>query len=294
MAKGIKFNLIVDQIGVRTIEQLKEHFSIEDILDHYKSGLLGKWLRVRGYEEQLNRVERITNNNETEMVTGLIEAFDMQQNNGVRIALDALRIKTEKTERLKQLQLQQNNIQRLIRTYHQQYQNIIASITKEKDNFPVIKKLLHELAERYMDLFRLNYRELYFKLMDSAPLAVLGILSHPELRKFFLVEKRNASQDTQQIHDHLKSVLQSEKEIHKIAGSYLKTYKTSTNAYWKDIEPLGTNCMIIRMESGCFIRNLGVTGEECKSDAVNNKFLIFNGLDYKSNLAANVLYYMEI
>lgn len=40
MAKTIKFNLILDSNSVRNIDDLKNNFSIEDILDAYNNGLL--------------------------------------------------------------------------------------------------------------------------------------------------------------------------------------------------------------------------------------------------------------
>ena len=44
MAKKIKFNLICDGYSTRTIEDLQNHFSVEDMLKYYKNGLLAKWL----------------------------------------------------------------------------------------------------------------------------------------------------------------------------------------------------------------------------------------------------------
>ena len=49
MAKTVKFNLILDGFPVRNLEGLREHFSIEDMLEYYNNGLLVKWLDVRGY-----------------------------------------------------------------------------------------------------------------------------------------------------------------------------------------------------------------------------------------------------
>ena len=50
MAKTIKFNLICDGNPVRTIEDLQNNFSIEDVLAYYNNKLLHRWLKVRGYE----------------------------------------------------------------------------------------------------------------------------------------------------------------------------------------------------------------------------------------------------
>ena len=52
MAKTIKFNLILDKQPVRTIDELRENFSIEDMLKYFKNGLLLRWLKVRGYEAE--------------------------------------------------------------------------------------------------------------------------------------------------------------------------------------------------------------------------------------------------
>ncbi len=40
MAKTIKFNLICDNEPIRTIEDLQNHFSVEDVLAYYHNGLL--------------------------------------------------------------------------------------------------------------------------------------------------------------------------------------------------------------------------------------------------------------
>lgn len=56
MAKTIKFNLICDNKPIRTIEDLQDNFSIEDILKYYENGLLLRWLHVRGYHEEEKKV----------------------------------------------------------------------------------------------------------------------------------------------------------------------------------------------------------------------------------------------
>ena len=49
MAKTIKFNLICDNTPVRTIEDLQNNFSIEDVLDYYRNGLLRRDHKARGF-----------------------------------------------------------------------------------------------------------------------------------------------------------------------------------------------------------------------------------------------------
>ena len=51
MAKTIKFNLICDNQPIRTIEDLQNNFSIEDVLTYYNNRLLHRWLEVRVYKD---------------------------------------------------------------------------------------------------------------------------------------------------------------------------------------------------------------------------------------------------
>lgn len=81
MAKTIKFNLICDKNPVRTIEDLQNNFSVEDILGYYQDGLLKKWLMVRGYTEQLEKVNRIREKDPMKILAELIRIFDMEQDN---------------------------------------------------------------------------------------------------------------------------------------------------------------------------------------------------------------------
>jgi hypothetical protein len=73
-----------------------------------------------------------------------------------------------------------------------------------------------------------------------------------------------------------------------------QSYTGKTDDYWKDLEPKGKKCLILKMEDGCLIRNIGKNGEELNAEAVNKQFLILDGIDYKSNNADHALIYMVI
>ena len=78
MAKTIKFNLICDGKPVRTIEDLQENFSIEDVLKYYENGLLLRWLDVRGYETEYKKVSEIKETEALEIVKELIRIFGIE------------------------------------------------------------------------------------------------------------------------------------------------------------------------------------------------------------------------
>ena len=77
MAKTIKFNLICDNTPVRTIEDLQNNFSIEDVLNYYRNGLLCRWLEVRGYDEQLKKVKAIRATDSMDIIKELIAIFEI-------------------------------------------------------------------------------------------------------------------------------------------------------------------------------------------------------------------------
>lgn len=75
MAKTIKFNLICDNNPIRTIDDLQNNFSIEDVLAYYNNQLLHRWLEVRDYKEELEKVTAITVDKPVEVVKELIKIF---------------------------------------------------------------------------------------------------------------------------------------------------------------------------------------------------------------------------
>ena len=59
MAKVLKFDLMLDNCNVRSLEGLQEHFVIEYVLKCFEDGTLSRWLKVVNYSEQLAEVEAI-------------------------------------------------------------------------------------------------------------------------------------------------------------------------------------------------------------------------------------------
>lgn len=56
--KLIKFDLPIDGVRVKNIEELRDHFTPEVLL-HFRSGLLKKWLMARKYHDELAALELI-------------------------------------------------------------------------------------------------------------------------------------------------------------------------------------------------------------------------------------------
>ena len=82
--------------------------------------------------------------------------------------------------------------------------------------------------------------------------------------------------------------------VSELIVPHIKAFRGKTDSYWKDIEPRGKTFMIISMKQGNKLRNAGVTGEEMTAEAINEKFIFTNGIDYMSNSDSDDLIYMEV
>ena len=60
MAKKIRFPLkLAEGAEVRTLDELREHFDLESVLGHYKSGKLLTWLEDRYLEGEAEAIRAL-------------------------------------------------------------------------------------------------------------------------------------------------------------------------------------------------------------------------------------------
>lgn len=297
MAKTIKFNLICDGKAVRTIEDLKNNFSVEDVLEYYQSGLLERWLKVRGYESQLKMVTDIKETEPIDVVKKLVEIFDVEKEQK-KIEEDTYIFEYSKrrAEQLKTLEVKEIKKNEVLTQYHKGYQNLVEQIIENKDDMPKIKACIAEVAQNYFELFKLNHRELLLDFLEVAPKAVFAMLMNNDMRMYYLpsAEGEEASRDKVLLHNKISNLLKDYNTLKEILGEDLKEFSGTTDSYWKDIEPKGKKCMILSMETGNFVRQAGDNGGDKSAEAINHQFLIFDGIDYKSNYRTEKLLYMEV
>ena len=87
MKKTIKFDLPIDGVKVSTLDELRDHFTAE-IVEHFRSGLLSKWLRSRRMNKQLDAVEALTANEDSVALLGLCEIFEIEaDSDAISVAL---------------------------------------------------------------------------------------------------------------------------------------------------------------------------------------------------------------
>lgn len=301
MGKTIKFNLICDGTAVRTTEDLRNHFSVEDVLEYYNNGLLERWLTVRQYENELKKVKEISAEEPVEIIKALAEIFDVEKDEG-KLAEDTyiVEYREKRRKEVQSLETAEFEVEQVVERYHKGYQELIDTIVDNKDNMPKIKAAVAEIDRSYFRLFRLNHRNLLNLLVNSAPMAVFAMLMNQNMRKCYMLTEeeengtKEVSEDKKVMNRKIAMLLADYVKLKEILGDNIKEFSGKTDSYWKDIEPKGKRYMILRIENGNYVRESGINGGDKEEKDINNKFLIFDGIDYKSNMATAKLLYMEV
>ena len=77
MAKMIKFDLPIDGVKVATLNQLRDHFTTE-IIAHFRSGLLARWLQSRSMARELASVEALAAGDDAVVLKELCRIFEVE------------------------------------------------------------------------------------------------------------------------------------------------------------------------------------------------------------------------
>lgn len=292
MAKTIKFNLILDNYPVRNIEGMQEHFSMEDMLKYFENGLLLRWLNVRGYEKEYEKVSAIDKNADKKtIITELVNIFEVVDLDDSEIE-KAIGILSYLDEDKELNAIYKENAfckKQVIDDYHSGYTALVMHMEENKDNLAVLKADAIQMEREYFGLFELNHYELYFRLIVSAPKALFAILTRDAFRKFWIGEEANAK-----IYTSVKTSLLTTGKAKEILGDDLKIVKRNTQAMWDPIERPEVKLMVINIASGTFIKNAGNFSEKLGNTDVNDNLVKFDGLEYQCNNESYELLYMEV
>ena len=196
MAKTIKFNLSCDGHPVRTLEDLREHFSMEDVLEYLSNGMLARWLDIRGYTAEKEQVEQITADNDRDRLWALVNIFDIDAD------------QKEVTERAQQLdwknrqkalsaayQASGESRQQVLDDYFAGYENAVKTILENPDDYGIIQAAVADIDEHYRAVFDKGYMQLLLDIHEVSPLGAFTLLTRPHMRKVYLGLPKNDRRD---------------------------------------------------------------------------------------------------
>lgn len=305
MAKTIKFNLVCNETAIRNLEDLRNNFVIEDVLAYYNNKLLHRWLEVRGYLTELEKVSAITCEESVGIIKELINIFDVvSDEKKVEESVYMLDYLQERRKLCSIYEEQNFKTKTIVDDYETGYRQLVDGILSNPDDVARIKANIAEMAENYKWVLEMNHRSLFYTLKEKSALAVMCLLMNEDLRKYYLPIEIRTEDDTviwdvgtntdkAAIYTEICNMVRTS-EFRESLGDNLLSFAGQTEGYWKDLEPKGKKYMIIYIAKGCFVRSAGVTGGDLSSDDVVNEFVIVDGIDYKSNDARQQIRYMEV
>ena len=258
MAKTIKFNLKCDRVQARTLEDVRENFSVEDMLHYFKNGLLEKWMQVRGFSNELERLRQIKEDSDEGIVKALAKLFDVEVDDDDvgRILSDWKEWTEEKeskrsSERAKELE--QPITQKALDEYfadYQKYKNLLCGAGR---NIFSIRNALGRIANDYYRIFEIDYSGLFNELLEKSPYALMVLMGYPKLqRKYATVDSNSGESYVARIHGLLKAKgtdsVQQIAQIKDLFGEKVKVFKSSDQA-----ETPGAWCQIVEKGKRCII-----------------------------------------
>ena len=328
MAKTIKFNLICNDKSIRTIDDLQENFVIDDIIMYYRNGLLQRWLKVRGYESELESVNLINSTiSDGEIIKELISVFNIEMDESkIKEGIYIWNFHKEREEQLNRYNKFKHSRNKTLYEYSKGYNDIINTILVNPDDAPLLKSKIREIISNYYWLFELKHREFFYRLLSAGhKLAILCLLMNEKARKLYLPIKTKdekeqdildinllsqSSKDKKAMFDEIiKIIKELENNKNETLNGNIKRNDKISEDHWTTLKKKGKKYMILSLMDKDRIRSVGdineygisrIHGKDCCFDfsAAENKFLLCDGIEYQT-MSTHSLYnpgpiYMEV
>ena len=79
-----------------------------------------------------------------------------------------------------------NNLESMIDKHIQEYNRFVNFIINNNYDMPKIKAALKQIEQNYIHIFKLDYRNLFFKFRFKAPMAIFAMLTIDKMRELYL------------------------------------------------------------------------------------------------------------
>ena len=255
---------------------------------------------LRGYEEELKKVEEIRSEDSMGIIKELIRIFEIPCDPAeVEKSIYILKYKVESESENEQYKQESYKVEGIIEDYQQGYRSLLNTVFENQNDAAQIKAAIQEIVEKYKWVLQYDYRRVLTELADQKMLlAVMCFLMNEQAREVcFAPDPENltfpAGSDNYVLYEKIKTML-GQKEIMETLGDNLKSFSGVTDGYWKDLKPKGQKYMLLSIGVGDFARSAGVIGGDLGSAQINGKFPVVDGIDYKSNSSMRTMLYMEV
>ena len=299
MPKTIKFNLKFGDTSVRTVNDLQENFSVQDVMTCYSNGLLLKFLERRGYADYAENVRALSSKNLSDdaVFKELVSIFDIKMDNSnVNEYAELIRLHNEAQEKYKQQINDALKVEEVVHTYLERYTEIINTLIENKDDLGKIRALTSELLDKYPKLIDYNIIDLFFGLADAeAFYPIFYMLTQDYFREEWLnSEYTNAAGNGELITDRLGRIVNDITDDPSDYAWLMKSDKSKDKERkWEDVELDVKLYMIIKAPADADVRPFRNLHNELSGRDLSNKFIVMKGIEYRNN-NDNWLYYVEV
>ena len=308
MAK-IKFNLNFGGEQIRTLDDLRENFSIEDILDVFNNGMLVKWLDARNHKAELAKVKAIQATDARSILSELIHIFgvtsdesEIQESLSVLDYLEGRKkfwadIKAGKLDEV----AQQLGKKRTLQKYHEGYNALVQNIIDHPEDLHYIYDQLDAIVADYPEMLKANALGLYRYLYDKAPLAVLALFGNRATRPYFDDYKLKmgavaASLGCKNFWEDWDRYCSNNSIDRQKVPSGVKV-ANGEGGGWHNIEPAGKNFLLLAHDrSNRYVADADSKSEKietCSYNLFSEPLPIVNGISAKDFSHMDYLVYME-
>lgn len=194
MSKMIKFNLTLNKCPVRDLDDLRENFNIDDLLDVYHSKVLHRWLDVRGLSTQLDNLMKIKSLDNKIIATELCQVFHANVTpEDIDSAIYPFTVRQQQKQQLEEFAKHNFSRNAIIDDYHTGYNNLCAEMREKSEDYPFLKTAVDNLWKNYSQLLKVDF-EAFFLSFDRHPLVFFSMLANDHYRQsdFFNPEHKNA------------------------------------------------------------------------------------------------------
>ena len=187
MAKTIRFNL---QFGkherpIRNIDEFRENFNIDLVLEAFKSGLLQRWLKAHDQPELLEKIKTLPSDidNDFENIEQLCKILkpDLTREQIEAVAYP-FEFRQREEKRLLDYGHAKSDREKTIDEYHYGYACLLGQMAENAENYQFLKASVVEICDTYKHLFALNIVDLYNFFVFDYPLVVLSLLGEQYAR----------------------------------------------------------------------------------------------------------------
>ena len=224
MSKTIKFNLTLDKHPVRDLDDLREHFNIDDLLEVYHNQVLHRWLSVRGLLNELNSLTSINSSNNKTIAVELCKIFhvDIAQTD-IDAAVYPFNARQQQYLQLKELANYNFSRDVVIDEYHSGYKQLCNDMIENAENYQFLKVAVDNLWKNYSQLLMINFEELFLSC-SKYPLISFTMLANDKYRQSSLFD------------DEYKDIIFSSTRLINSENLYnISTFKENTNNLWVNV-----------------------------------------------------------